>query len=163
MKSKSPLRAKSPSKTISRDLSDQLYIKIIQKISIEKRYLDPNYSAKQLAEDVQSNPRYISVVVASHTGGNYNSLVNSYRLRDARKMLRSPRYSKYTIEEIGLMCGFSSRQSFYLAFHREQSVTPRQYRLHNVRNSASGKKTTHERKPRRKSSSTPAAHSEQPI
>jgi len=131
MKPKPPHKAKSSSITISRDLSDELYIKIIQKIGVEKRYLDPDYSAKKLAEELNSNPRYISVIVARHTGGNYNSMVNSYRLRDARKMLRSSRFSKYTIEEIGLMCGFSSRQSFYLAFHREQSITPRQFRLRN--------------------------------
>mgnify|MGYP000004329532 FL=1 len=111
------------------ELSDKLFVQIVEKIGVEKRYLDPDYSAKKLATDLHTNPRYISVVVGLHTGDNYNALVNGYRLRDACRMLRSPRYSEYTIEEIGLMCGFSSRQAFYLAFHREREVTPKQYRM----------------------------------
>ncbi|MBR1594231.1 MAG: helix-turn-helix transcriptional regulator [Alloprevotella sp.] len=114
---------------INDEVSDQLYVQIIQKIGVEKRYRDADYSARKLAADLHTNPRYISVVVALHTGGNYSALVNGYRLRDACRMLRSPRYRDYTVEEIGLECGFASRQAFYLAFHRLYKVTPRQYRL----------------------------------
>ncbi len=114
---------------INDEVADNLYVEIVKKIGAEKLYLKSDYSARQLAKDLHTNPRYISVVVALHTGGNYNALVNSYRLRDACRMLRSARYRQLNVEEIGLMCGFASRQSFYLAFHREHNMTPRQYRL----------------------------------
>ncbi|EHG23782.1 helix-turn-helix domain-containing protein [Alloprevotella rava] len=114
---------------IKDDIADQLFVRIIQKIGVEKLYRDPDYSARQLAIDLKTNPRYISVVVALHTGDNYNALVNNYRLRDARKMLSSPRYRDQSVEEIGLHCGFASRQAFYLAFHREEKMTPRQFRV----------------------------------
>ena len=35
---------------------------------------------------------------------------------------------RYTVEEVGLMAGFSSRQAFYLAFSRRYQVTPLAYR-----------------------------------
>ena len=109
--------------------SDQLYIKILNKLSVGKLYRDPSYTAKQMAEDLETNTRYISTAVAMHFGDNYNALVNSLRLRDACKMLRSPRFANFTAEEIGLTVGFSSRQAFYLAFSREHNMTPREFRI----------------------------------
>lgn len=132
MKDNPPQSPVAASRAVSRELSDKLYVQIIQKLGVEKHYLDANYTARQLAEEIGTNPRYISDVVARHTGGNYSKLINGYRLRDAQRMLRSPRYARYTAEEIGLMCGFSSRQAFYLAFNREVGCTPRHYRLKNT-------------------------------
>ena len=114
--------------------TDELYVKILQKLSVGKLYRDPNYTAKKLAADLGTNTRYISTAVAVHSGDNYNALVNSLRLRDACRMLRSPRYANYTAEEIGLTVGFSSRQAFYLAFGRAHNITPREYRLQDTEN-----------------------------
>lgn len=113
------------------DRAAELFVKILEKLTAGKLYRDPKYTAQKLAEELQTNTRYISAAVALHTGDNYNALVNSYRLRDACRMLRSTRYAQYTAEEIGLLAGFSSRQAFYLAFHRSKNCTPRQYRLGN--------------------------------
>ena len=45
------------------ELVDELYEKIQQKLVLEKKYLDPEYSAKQLALDLSTNTRYISAVM----------------------------------------------------------------------------------------------------
>lgn len=42
------------------ELSDKLFVQIVEKLGVEKRYLDPDYSAKKLAIDLHTNPRYIS-------------------------------------------------------------------------------------------------------
>ena len=109
--------------------SDELYVKILGHLTRHKLYRDPNYTSRQLAEDLNTNTRYIAAAVANSTGNNYNVLVNGLRLRDACQMLRSPRYAKLTAEEIGLLSGFSSRQAFYVAFSKIYSITPRAYRL----------------------------------
>ena len=108
--------------------SDELYVKILQKLVVEKLYRDPNYTARQLATDLRTTPRYVAAAIARHTGNNYNALVNHYRLRDACRRLAQARYACYTVEEIGLMSGFSSRQAFYTAFRRVFDGTPLQYR-----------------------------------
>lgn len=110
--------------------TDELYVRILQQLSSGRRYREPSYTAKQLAADLDTNTRYISSAVATHTGDNYNALINGMRLRDACRMLRSPRFAAYTTEEIGLLVGFSSRQAFYLAFNRMFDTTPRKYRLY---------------------------------
>ena len=108
--------------------ANKLYIQILNKLTEEKLYRDPSYTTMRLAADLNTNTRYISAAVALGFNGNYSALVNSLRLRDACKMLRSPRYAHLTAEEIGLLSGFSSRQAFYLAFHRLYQCTPKEYR-----------------------------------
>ena len=108
--------------------ADDIYVRMLAQLTNNKRYRDPDYTARQLAEELGTNTRYISAAVAQRTGSNYNALVNSYRLRDACHMLRSARYAHLSAEEIGLLSGFSSRQAFYIAFRRVYDVTPRQYR-----------------------------------
>lgn len=108
--------------------ANAIYVQILDKLTREKLYRDPTYTAAQLAKDLHTNTRYISASVALGYNGNYRALINSLRLRDACKMLRSPRYARLSAEEIGLLSGFSSRQAFYLAFHRLYQCTPRKYR-----------------------------------
>lgn len=108
--------------------ANALYIQILDKLTREKLYRDPACTAARVAAELNTNTRYVSAAVAVCSGGNYSALVNGLRLRDACKMLRSPRYAHLTAEEVGLMAGFSSRQAFYLAFHRLYSCTPKAYR-----------------------------------
>ena len=108
--------------------ADALYLKIIEKLTSQKLYRDPKYNAKKLAADLGTNTRYIAAVVAQHTNKNYSSLINFFRLRDAKMMLRSKQHSKYTVEEIGMMAGYSSRQAFYLSFSKTTKMTPKEYR-----------------------------------
>ena len=109
-------------------LAEELYEKILQKIVIEKKYRDPNYSARQLALDLNTNVRYISAVVNLRFQMNYSELVNEQRIREALYLFHDHRYEKLTIDEIGRMVGFNNRQSFYTAFSRVKGMSPGEYR-----------------------------------
>ena len=45
------------------ELVDELYEKILKIFVVDKKYRDPEYSAKKLAEELKTNTRYISAVV----------------------------------------------------------------------------------------------------
>lgn len=113
---------------IRAELVDDLYDKIFQKVIAEKRYRDPYYSAKKLAIDLSTNTRYISAVISLRFDQNYTGLVNEYRIKDALYFLRNRRYKEFTMEEIGLMVGFSTRQAFYISFYRKVGCSPLAYR-----------------------------------
>ena len=115
-------------KLINPELADELYDKILTIIVAEKKYRDPNYSAQQLAQELNTNPRYLSAVVNSRFGQNYSCLVNEFRIRDAQHMLIDKRYKDMTMEEIGLAVGFSNRQSFYAAFFKYKGIAPHKFR-----------------------------------
>ncbi len=110
------------------EMVDELYEKILQKLVIEKKYRDPDYSAGKMAEELNTNARYISAVVSLRFQENYSYVVNEFRVRDAMYMLIDPRYADNTVEEISAMVGFSNRQSFYAAFYRLKGITPKEYR-----------------------------------
>lgn len=111
------------------ELMDELYDKILNIIVVQKKYKDPEYSAKQMAIDLRTNTRYISAVVSVRFGKNYSTLVNEYRIEEAKYLLVDKRYLDANIEDVGTMVGFANRQSFYAAFYKFTGETPRGYRM----------------------------------
>ena len=99
----------------------------------ERKYKDPDYSSKKLAEDLNTNSRYISAVCATRFHKNYAELVNDYRVNDAMSLLTDKRYARMTVEGISEMAGFNTRQSFYANFFKRIGVTPRQYRANHLK------------------------------
>ena len=79
---------------VSPQLMDELKEKILNIILIQQRYKDKNYSAKQLAEDLGTNTRYISAVVNVRFHMNYTSFVNKFRIEEAMALLVDKRISR---------------------------------------------------------------------
>ena len=117
---------------IRAELADELYDKILNIIVVQKKYRDPNYSAKDLAKELKTNTRYLSAVVNSRFGMNYSCLLNEYRIKDALHLLVDKRYADKNVEEISAMVGFANRQSFYAAFYKNVGETPNGYRKKNL-------------------------------
>lgn len=115
-------------------LMNELKGQIISILLKRKKYKDKEYSAKRLAEDLHTNTRYVSAVVNVCFDMNYTSLVNKYRVDNAKLLLTDKRYAKLRMEEISDLVGFSNRQSFYAAFYKYTGLTPRQYKLDNTKN-----------------------------
>lgn len=113
---------------IRAELADELYDKIMNILIIEKKHKDPNYSARDLAKELNTNTRYLSAVINSRFGMNYSCLVNEYRIKEALHLLVDKRYADKNVEEISAMVGFSNRQSFYAAFYKNTGETPNGYR-----------------------------------
>ena len=113
---------------IRAELADELYDRILNIILIEKRYRDKDFSAKELAKELNTNTRYISAVINSRFNTNFSCLINEYRIKEAMHRMTDKRYADMTIEEIGKMVGFANRQSFYASFYRMMKETPNDYR-----------------------------------
>ncbi|MBR5690115.1 MAG: AraC family transcriptional regulator [Prevotella sp.] len=113
---------------VNPSLMDDLREKILEIVLVRKKYKDKRYSAKQLAQDLGTNTRYVSAVVNVKFRMNYTSFINKFRIEEAMTLLTDKRYSACNMEEISDMVGFSNRQSFYAAFYRMTGITPRQYK-----------------------------------
>ena len=118
---------------VSPAVMDRMQEQILKIIVFDKKYLDKNYSAQDLANEIGTNTRYLSAVVNVRFHMNFTSFVNSYRINDAKSILVDKRYQDLNIEEVSDMVGFSNRQSFYAAFYRFTGITPRQWRIDNLR------------------------------
>ena len=115
-------------KMISSAMVKSISQDVLYMLEKKKIYLDPAFTAKQMATELHTNTRYLSAVVNSHFKKSYSSLVNEYRIKDAVVLLADKRLRGKTIEEIGLMVGFANRQSFYAAFSKYVGETPRTFR-----------------------------------
>ena len=113
------------SKKVMEEMKDRIYDVIVR----QKKYLDKDYSARKLAEDLNTNSRYISGVTNVMFKMNYASLVNGYRIKDAMAILADEKYIDASIEQVGFMVGFANRQSFYASFYRILGITPNEYRV----------------------------------
>ena len=114
------------------ELADELYEKILGLIVIEKRYRNKDFSAKELAKELNTNTRYLSAVINSRFKTNFSCLINEYRIKEALHFLTDKRYTNMTIEDIGSSVGFANRQSFYASFYRIMGETPNSYRKRNL-------------------------------
>lgn len=110
-------------------LMDEMKVKILDIIVMQKKFIDPEYSAIKLSEDLNTNTRYISAVFSVKFHSNYNTFINKYRIEEAMTILKDKRFSHLNVEDVGDMVGFKNRQSFYSAFTKINGITPRQYKL----------------------------------
>lgn len=115
----------------SAERSNEIYLQILTLLTREKRFLSPDITAVRLAAEIGCQTRHISMALQSITGHNFNHLLNDMRLREVCRRLASSRYAQTTVEDIGLSCGYKTRQAFYIAFQRHLGMTPVQWRERN--------------------------------
>lgn len=127
-KKKEKTKAFSYRSSVSPKFVEEVAEKIIVKLMIEKKYRDPKYSAKQLADDIEVNSRHISAVISLRFQQNYSELVSRMRIYEAKYMLQDSSFDKMTVEDIAINVGFSTRQSFYASFYKLCGMTPKEYR-----------------------------------
>lgn len=90
-------------------------------------YKHPQLTIEDLAKQLNTNKTYISVGINKFYGGNFNQLVNSYRILEAQKLLLE---TEHSVQEIAWNVGFNTRSSFYNAFkeHVQENLSPSEWR-----------------------------------
>ena len=91
-------------------------------------FLNPSIRVGDIAEKLKMNPREISLILKKNNFANFSSFVNEYRVERARQLFQNEEYKYLTVEAIGEMAGFGSKQSFYLVFETITGVKPGFYR-----------------------------------
>lgn len=97
----------------------------------KKRYSDPNFSAKQLGEELGVSASQLSRILKNEYAMGYTDIVHFYRIQDAMHHLKDKRFAPYSIDDIGALVGFKNRQSFFSAFRKVSGTTPEKYRQEN--------------------------------
>lgn len=105
--------------------------KIKQSMEQEKVYLNPKLSLKYLAKHLAIKTHHLSQVINQELHLSFPDLVNSYRIKEARRKLISPENKRLTIEAIAYETGFSSTSAFNAAFKKLTGTTPSKYRKNN--------------------------------
>ena len=106
----------------------RLEAKLTESMSGRKVYLDPKLSLAALARMIGTNRTYLSGYINNYLESTFYEYVNSFRVEDAKEMLREDREEQLTMEQIAERCGFYSLSTFKRSFLKETGITPGRYR-----------------------------------
>jgi AraC-like DNA-binding protein/Tfp pilus assembly protein PilF len=90
-------------------------------------FLENSFDLTELSQIIGTNKSYVSQVINETYNRNFNSLLNDYRIKEARKIISDPANHKYTIETIAGKVGYNSKTSFNNAFKKYTGLTPSFY------------------------------------
>ncbi|MBN2669387.1 MAG: tetratricopeptide repeat protein [Bacteroidales bacterium] len=117
--------------TLNVEQKDKLINELANLLIEEKYFLKPNLTIDILANQLGTNKTYLSQVINEHYATNFNSFINEYRIKEARKMLITQDYNNYSLEGIASIVGFNNRASFITAFKKYTGVTPSVFQKNN--------------------------------
>lgn len=95
-------------------------------IDEEKVWLDDHLSVKSLAQLLQVSPHQLSEFINVRYGRNFSSLVNEYRVAEAKRLLCEDQ--EKSVIEIAFASGFGTKSSFNSVFLKNTGMSPLQYR-----------------------------------
>lgn len=111
------------------DLADQHVIANIERVMLDKKYYaNPDITLDKLAAEVKLHPRKLSIAIKSHYHLNFYEFINSYRIKEAKRLLEDTSSSNKTITDVYFEVGFNSKSVFNSFFKRTVGMTPSQYR-----------------------------------
>lgn len=107
---------------------DDLGVLLDKVMETERAYLDPDLSLPRAAALLGITPARLSAHLNRERGVTFRTYVNSLRISESKRLLRSPQESRTSVEAIAMMSGFRSRSSFYTAFQAQVDTSPQAYR-----------------------------------
>lgn len=81
-----------------------------------------------LAEELDIHPRRISTAINTIHNQNFNTYVNTFRVKKAETLLATEDFNSLSVDSIGKKVGFHSKSAFYLAFKKVTGTTPIRYK-----------------------------------
>lgn len=91
-----------------------------------KPYLRKDFKLMDVAAVLPLNRTYLSQIFNEGWGTSFSSVVRDYRIRDAEKLLLG--HPEFTVNQIALLCGFTSASVLHRTFVQCHGMTPKQYR-----------------------------------
>ena len=115
----------------NKEVLDSLSIKLEEHMKLNKPYLNNAIDLTTLAETFKVHPKILSQTINLILGYNFSDFINSYRVEDAKLLLKDHTDEQLTIMEIMYDVGFNSRSVFNTFFKKKTGLTPSQYRILN--------------------------------
>jgi AraC-like DNA-binding protein len=110
----------------------QHFDKLINYILKEQPYKESEVTLPGLAKALVIQPHLLSQVINSKTGKSFPDFINSFRIEEAKKMLKDHKNDNLTIASIAYDCGFNTLSAFNTAFKKQTKITPSQFRSQKI-------------------------------
>lgn len=103
----------------------RLYERISIEITDKELYKNSDLTLPRLAELMDSQIHKLSHAINNHSGNNFPEFINTYRLEEAKRLLKG---SNMKIAAIAYECGFNALSTFYTYFKNKENMTPTAFR-----------------------------------
>ncbi|WP_062055297.1 helix-turn-helix domain-containing protein [Aquimarina longa] len=100
----------------------------LKEFETQQRYLTPGISSQSLANEMNTNVKYLSRVINHYKNKTFTSYLNELRVTYAINELKENQtLRKYTIKAIAHEMGYKSAETFSNAFYRQVGIKPSYY------------------------------------
>lgn len=87
-------------------------------------YLQPDFNLAHLSVHTQIPAHHLSYFFREEKKQHFNDYVNKWRIDHAKSLIKEGKTNELTLEGIGLISGFSNRNSFRLTFKKIEGISP---------------------------------------
>ncbi len=108
-------------------ISDDINDKLINFISKEKPYLNPELSLQELADKIDVKRHHLSNVINQKHNKNFYEFINQYRIEEVKVLMSNPKNKNYKLISLAYDSGFNSKASFNRIFKQMTKMTPSQF------------------------------------
>lgn len=106
-------------------LAQQYHIRLLEKMSTDKPYLDEKLTLSKLAAMLDISSNHLSQVINQYENVNFHDFVNKYRVDEFKAQAKKNPH--FNILALALESGFNSKSSFNSIFKKQTGQTPTQY------------------------------------
>lgn len=113
------------------DATEKKILSQLENFESSSKFVQNSISLPFLAANFDTNTKYLSYVINTHKGKDFNNYINGLRINYIiGKLKKEPKYLKYKISSLAEETGFSSQSKFAAAFKKVTSVSPSEFIKH---------------------------------
>ncbi|WP_299439916.1 helix-turn-helix domain-containing protein [uncultured Aquimarina sp.] len=112
---------------LTQGLSIELKEKLLELLDQEKIYLQNDITLQKLADYLDTTRNNASQIINEHFNLNFFELINTYRIREAKEILKKEKSKNVNIIEVAYAVGFNNKVTFNRSFKKYNHITPSEY------------------------------------
>ena len=125
------------SQKVSKEKEDEILQKL-QEWELSTNFLSKNMSISILSAQTEINTKYLSEVINSQKGKNFNAYINELRINHIASLLKNdPAFLNYKVSYLAEYSGFSSHGAFTNVFKSITGMSPNHYIQEIIKNKRS--------------------------
>lgn len=109
-------------------ITEKLILDGLSQFEKNKKFTENGITLGKLSSILNSNVKYVSIVIRKHKGGNFNYYLNKLRIDYiVRKLESDENFSKYKISYLSQLSGYSSPAAFTKSFTEIVGQNPSEF------------------------------------
>jgi len=110
--------------SLPKDFSIEMYAKLTRHVELNESFKNNQIKLGDLAQELSLSPHQLSQVINQNANQNFSEFINSYRIKEAIKLIKQID----RINQLAYEVGFNNRTTFNKLFKKSTGLTPTEFR-----------------------------------